>query len=99
MAQPRGLDRVVQAPMSLLAGIGLSGHKNAYPPVVAVNNFLEDRSAADKDCKWYKFGKIEPANSTYQSAHNRSPEQVAAALGNCTAKIPREILKQVLKLS
>lgn len=78
-----------------LAGIGLSGHKNAYPPVVAINNFLEDRAAAG-DSKLYAFCKPEPAISTYQAVHNRTPAQVAAALGNSTAKITPKILKQVL---
>jgi hypothetical protein len=82
----------------LHAGVGLSGHKNAYPPAVAINNFLEDRAAADTESKWYRFGKLEPANSTYQAAHNRTPEQIAAALGNCTAKSKPEILKQVFTI-
>lgn len=75
----------------------MSAHKNSYPAAVAVNNFVEDRAAAGS--QWHKFGKPEAVPSTYQSAHNRTPEQVAAALGNCTAKIPAELLKQVLKLT
>jgi hypothetical protein len=66
---------------------------------VAVNNFLEDRAAADVDSKWYKFGKLEPASSTYQSTHNRTPEQIASALGNCRSGVPAETLKQVLMLT
>jgi hypothetical protein len=63
---------------------------------VAINNYLEDRAAASTGAKWFECGKQTPITTQYRATHNRTEEEVASAIGNCTATVPREVLKQVL---
>ena len=80
------------------SGIGLSAHKNAYPPTTLVNTFLEDRAAAQQAAAgthYLGFGEKGLLDTTTRACYARTAEEYQAALLHCKAERQRDALREV----